>query len=158
MDIDCVRWVSARCIWSLVKRPFFISVLRDIKDYANSKGIEAQVEESFVTADGGRLRIDVMMRRGPTEAWSLFEIKPGNPRAAMEGFRQVGNYVAEMQRVDMSSKAGTWSDFFSTSYRDVHEPSIVIGRIDFGGTYVYGPDENRRGVITYQTADSAISP
>lgn len=129
----------------------------DIRIYAARSGIETRIEESFVTADGGRLRVDVMMRRGDTSAWSVFEIKPDNPRSAYQGSLQAGGYVAELQRVDRDSKLGTWSEFFSTSYRDVHVPSIMIGKFDFGGTYVYGPDENWRGVITYETADSPVS-
>lgn len=130
---------------------------QDIRSYAARNGIDARVEESFVTADGGRLRIDVMMRRGNTEAWSVFEIKPDNPRSAYQGSLQAGGYVTELQRVDMDAKLGTWSHFFSTPYRDVHASSITIGKFDFGGTYVYGPDENWRGVITYETAESPVS-
>jgi RHS repeat-associated protein len=130
----------------------------DLKRAGRAKGYEVEVEHSFETAAGGRLRIDVMMRKSAKEAWSIFEIKPANDKAASAGYSQVTRYDSEMSRAGEMSKVGSWSYFFSEPYRSTTVPSIVIGPMDFGGTYIYGPDESWRGVITYQTADSAPHP
>lgn len=61
-------------------------------------GYEVKIEHSFETADGGRLRIDVMIGRNSSEAWSIFEMKPANERAAAAGYQQVSRYDGEMTR------------------------------------------------------------
>jgi RHS repeat-associated protein len=122
-------------------------------------GIEVKSEQRTLNPFSGNFgRVDLMLRSNSNSPWSVFEIKPGSQqlssslRAAVTS--QLQRYVDSLNAEGKPAVVGNWSDFFGRAQnRIVNWPSMEVGGVDFGGSYLYGPSESERGVIYYSTGD-----
>ncbi|MGO4703878.1 RHS repeat-associated core domain-containing protein [Dyella sp. 2RAB6] len=101
--------------------------------------------------------VDLMIRSGQSDPWSVFEIKPISQWDCSRpgNIEQLKDYVRSLNEDGVPAVAGHWGQFFpNEKMRTVNIPTgITVGHIPVDGNYIYGSPDNN-GMIYYATGDA----